>query len=98
MSEIASKPMTYGRLREVLTDLGFVKKDGKDFVAYDNAGWKALVVLPVTSPDETLNTWHLLAVRKAITEKRVASAETLERSLKKPRGRLLGRVTETSSG
>ena len=97
MSEIASKPMTYGRLGEVLTDLGFVKKDGKDFVAYDNVGRKALVVLPVTSPDEALSTWHLLAVRKAITEKRVASAETLERRLRKPGGRLSRRVTGTPS-
>jgi len=97
MSEIASKPMTYGRLGEVPTDLGFVKRDGQDFVAYDNVGHKALVVLPVTSPDEALSTWHLLAVRKAITEKRVATAETLERRLKSRRGRLNGRITETTS-
>lgn len=78
-----SKPMTYGRLGEVLTDLDFVKKDGEDFVAYYNTGYQAMVVLPVTSPDEVISIWHLLAVRKVLTEKRVASVEALEQRLKR---------------
>ncbi len=80
----ASKPMTYARLDETLADLGFKSKSAADCVIYEIPEKEAMIVLPLSDPNEKMSAWHLLTVRKTIIERNLATTQMLESRLMKP--------------
>ena len=75
MNDTITKPMTYGRLAEVLESLGFVRRDTSEFTAFYKAECDAIIGLPVLSPDEKIRSHHLLGIQADIVGKRIATAK-----------------------
>ena len=83
MLNSTTKPMTYGRLNQTLRDLGFTTRRTTRvcFDVFQKEDQEARILLPLTSPDDRISTWHLLSVQKAVTERKIATVGTLERML-----------------
>lgn len=80
MSNISKEAtqVTYRRLSKVLTKLGFVRKETKDFTAYRETEHGALIVLPNMSADSAVGDPHLVTVRNTVTGKGVASLDQFQ--------------------
>lgn len=70
--------VTYSRLSKVLTKLGFVRKETKDFTAYRETEHGALIVLPNMNADSTVGDPHLVTVRNTVMGKGVASLDQFQ--------------------
>ena len=89
MLKESTKPMTYGRLNQTLRDLGFKKRQTTRFVVFQADDQEARILLPLTSPEDRISTWHLLSVQKTVAERKIATVGTLDRMLNR-RARLNG--------
>ncbi len=78
---MVSTSHTYGRLAQILEVLGFVRRDRDPFPAFSEAAHGAIIVLPLTDPDDRVRAHHLIAVRTTLEGKGVASAERFHRML-----------------
>lgn len=70
--------VTYSRLSKVLTKLGFVRKETKDFTAYRETEHGALIVLPNMGANSTVGDPHLVTVRNTVMGKGVASLDQFQ--------------------
>ena len=70
--------ITYGRLNEALTALGFVRQRTDEFTAYQEAAHDALIVLPNRSADSAVGAPHLVTIRNTVAGKGVASLDELQ--------------------
>ena len=80
-----SDPMTYARLEEVLTTLGFTKKATDEFVAFLHEDTESIFVLPLIPASDTIRDWHLLSAQKVVMTSSSVSARALQRMLSKRR-------------
>jgi hypothetical protein len=75
MSRVRRRNITYKRLGQTLTKLGFVRNDGDSFTAFSDESRGALIVLPQTPPDEQVSDRHLIAVERTLEGKGIASPD-----------------------
>lgn len=76
--------ITYGRLNEALTALGFVRQRTEEFTAYREPTRDALIVLPNMSADSAVGAPHLVTIRNTVTGKGVAPLDQLQTLLAGP--------------
>lgn len=80
--------ITFGRLSATLSQIGFVRKETEDFIAYRQFAHDALIVLPKWGVNSIVDESHLVTVRNTITGKGVASLEKLQALLSDPSAKL----------
>jgi hypothetical protein len=76
--------ITYKRLGQTLTKLGFERQEGDTFTAFSDESHDALIVLPQTAPDEEVSDRHLIAVERTLEGKGVASRTQFYEVLARP--------------
>jgi hypothetical protein len=74
-----NRVIPFSTLRELLTDLGFVQKNGADaYVVFEHVPSDTLFVFPKYRPREPVREYHLLEVRKHLDERGVLAREDFE--------------------
>ena len=76
--------ITFGRLSATLSQIGFVRKETEDFIAYRQSAHDALIVLPKWGVNSIVDDSHLVTVRNTITGKGVASLDKFQAMLSDP--------------
>ncbi len=83
MDEPTLEPITYKRLGDTLTALGFARSDTKDYVAFRNAEHNALIALPITEPEMPARPAHLIAAQSAVAASGIVSEQIFQQMLRR---------------